>query len=87
MSRPCKQALQTLAPVASSASDHLKADAQLLQGSILLAMKRYADAAVPLEAYLRSGITGDGVVQAAGRLAICYARSGHLPKTKKLYAD
>ena len=40
-----------------------------------------------MEAYLRSNPTGDGVVQAAGQLAICYARTRHLDKAKKLYAD
>jgi TolA-binding protein len=85
--RKYDQALETLAPVANSASGRLQADAQLLQGSLLLAMKRYAEATPPLEAYLRSNPTGDGIVQSAGQLAISYARSGHLDKAKKFYAD
>jgi TolA-binding protein len=85
--RKYDEALQLLAPVLDAATDRLKTDAQLLQGSILLAMHRYADAAVPLDKFLRTSATGDAVVQAAGQLAICYARTKHLDKAKKLYAD
>ena len=50
-------------------------------------MRRYAEAAAPLENYLRGKPSGDGVVQAAGQLAVCYARTRYLVKAKKLYAD
>ncbi len=86
-SRKYDLALQMLAPVVDGASGRLKTDAQLLRGSVLLAMRRYAEAASSLEAYLRSDPSGDGVVQAAGQLAICYVRGKHLEKAKKLYAD
>jgi cellulose synthase operon protein C len=85
--RKYDEALEMLAPVVEAATDRLKSDAQLLQGSILLATHRYADAAVPLDKFLRTSATGDAVVQAAGQLAICYARTKRLDKAKKLYAD
>jgi TolA-binding protein len=85
--RKYDQALRTLEPVIESASEHLKADALLLRGSILLSMRRFADAIVPLEKYMRGNPVGDGVVQAAGQLAICYARCKQVGKAKKIYAD
>jgi TolA-binding protein len=85
--RKFDRALATLEPVFQSPSDRLKADALLLRGSILLAMRRHADAIAPLEKYLKGSPEGDGIVQAAGQLAICYARDNKIAKAKKLYAD
>ncbi|MBN2577458.1 MAG: tetratricopeptide repeat protein [Pirellulales bacterium] len=80
-------ALAQAAAAAESASGALKADAQLLQGSLLVALKKYAAAVPPLEAYLSRQPTGDPAVQALGELAICCARTGRLDRAKKLYAE
>lgn len=94
-----EDALAALAPVLDSAEGLLRSDAQLTQGSLLLAMGRYADAAGPLETYLAglpsaghenvppNGKANDEEVKARGELAICYARSGRLDGAKKIYAD
>jgi TolA-binding protein len=93
-----QDALAALLPVLDSAEGRLKSDAQLVQGSLLLAMHRYGEAIGPLEAFLASlpsagqrgaaanGETGDGEVRGRGELAICYARSGRLDKAKQAYA-
>jgi TolA-binding protein len=86
-SRQFDRALQTIEPAAKNAIGHLKDDAQLLHGTILLALKKYSEAIAPLEAYLKNNPAGEGVVQAMGQLAICHARAGQLDKSKNIYAD
>ncbi len=81
------EALATVRPVVDAAGGQLKSDAQLSCGSLLLALKKYADAIGPLEAFLASKPTGDAAVKAAGELAICYARRGQLDKAKRLYVE
>jgi len=81
------EALAALAPVLKSADDRFKANAQLTQGSVLLALRRYAEAIEPLEAFLAAGPTGDAEVKGRGQLAICYARTGQLDKSKQEYAQ
>ncbi len=80
------KALAMLLPVVENAKGPLKADAQSVQGSLLLALKKYAEAIVPLEAFLATKPTGDAEVRPIGQLAICYARTGRLNQAKKLYA-
>jgi len=80
-------ALTALSPVIDAATGRLKADAQLRQGSVLLAMQRYSDAIGPLEAFLASKPTGEMAANAQGGLAICYARTDRLDKAKKLYGQ
>ena len=86
LKRP-EAALAALLPVLDVADGQLKADAQLTQGSLLLSLKKYAEAIGPLESFLAGQPSGDAAVKAAGELAICYARAGQLNKAKKLYAD
>ncbi len=80
-------ALSTVAPVVASAQGPLKADAQLLQASLLLASKRFAEAVAPLEAVLASKPEGDAAVKALGQLAVCYARTKKLDEAKKVFAQ
>ena len=82
-----EEALVMLGPVVGAATGQLKADAQLTYGSLLLALKKYAEAIGPLEAFWAGKPAGDAAVKAAGELSICYARSGQLEKAKKLYAE
>ena len=80
------EALAMLLPVVDNAKGPLKADAQSVHGSLLLALKKYADAVGPLEAFLASKPAGDAEVRAVGQLTICYARTGRLDQAKQLYA-
>jgi TolA-binding protein len=82
-----EDALAALLPVLDSAEGRLKSDAQLTQGSLLMAVARYGEATGPLEAFLASNPTGEEEVKGRGELAICYARSGQLDKAKKAYAE
>lgn len=94
-----EDALAALLPVVDSAEGPLKSDAQLMRGSLLVAMERYGDAVGPLEAYLAglpsvgqadaaaNGRTGDEEVKGRGQLAVCYVRSGQLDKAKKAHAQ
>lgn len=76
------------AVLASDAIDaRLKADAQLAQGTLEVAMGRYSEAVKPLEAFLASNPTDDAAAKGRGELAICYARTGRLDPAKRLYAE
>jgi len=86
LERP-QDALAALLPVLDSAEGRLKSDAQLTQGSLLLAVARYGEAAGSLEAFLEGNPTGDAEVKGRGELAVCYARSGQLDRAKKVYAE
>ncbi len=81
-----QEALAMLLPVVQRADASLKADAQLAQGSLLLSLKRYPQAAVALEAFLAASPSGDAAVKGMGELAICYARMKQLDKAKRIYA-
>ena len=74
-------------PRVDNASGPLKSDVQLTRGSLLMALKRYAEAVSPLEAFLAEKPTGDVEAKALGELAICYARAKQIDKAKKYYAD
>ena len=80
-------ALAALLPVLDAATGQLKANAQLTQGSLLLGLKKYGEAIATLEAALPGKPAGDAAAKALGELAIAYARSGHLDKAKKVYAE
>ena len=67
-----EDALAALLPVVDNASGPLKADAELTHGSLLLALRKYADAIGPLENFLAGKPTGDAEVKARGELAICW---------------
>ena len=82
-----ENALAALLPVMDAATGQLKADAQLTQGSLLLGLKKYGEAIAALEAALQGKPAGDAAPKALGELAIGYARSGHLDKAKKIYAE
>ncbi len=82
-----EDALAALQPVVKDASGQLKADALLTNGSLLLAVKKYAEGIAPLEAFFQGNPAGEAALKGAGALAVCYARTGQLDKAKKLYAD
>ena len=82
-----EDALAAILPVVDNAKGQLKTDAQSTHGTLLLALKKYAEAIAPLEAFLAEKPTGDAEAKALGQLAICYARADQLDKAKKLYAD
>lgn len=82
-----EDALAALLPVVDAADGPLKADAQLVHGSLLMALKKYAQATRPLEAFLAGKPAGDAEAKALGGLAICCARAGQIEKAKKLYAE
>jgi TolA-binding protein len=82
-----ENALAALLPVVDAATGQLKTDAQLTQGSLLLGLKKYGEAIASLEAVLPGKPVGDAAAKALGELAICHARSGHLDKAKKVYAE
>ena len=81
------EALEAIAPVLESASAELKADALLTQASLLVAMKKYAEAIPPLEALLAGQPANDAAVKGLGQLTICYARTNQLDKSKTRYAE
>ena len=80
-------ALAAVLPVVNNAGGPLKADAELTHGSLLIALRKYADAIGPLEAFLAGKPAGDADVKARGELAICCARTGQIEKAKRLYAE
>ncbi len=80
-------ALHTLAPVLEQAEGRLKSDAQLVAGSSLLALRRYADAVAPLEAHLAGDPKGEAAARGQGALAIAYARTDRLKESKALFAE
>lgn len=82
-----EDALAALRPVLDAATGKLKADAQLRQGALLVALGRYGDAVAPLQAFLATNPTGEAAVQGRGELAICLARSGKLDQAKAQFAE
>jgi len=82
-----QEASDVLAPVVDSATGDLQADAQLAQGSALMKLQRFDQAAVRLEAALAKQPTGDEAVTCLGNLAICYAETDRLDEAKKRYAE
>ncbi len=89
-----EDALAVLLPVLDSATPsesmkygQLRSDALLVQGSLLVAMQKYTEAAEPLEAFLAAKPTGDGAAKPRGELAICYARTQRFDRAKTVYAE
>ena len=82
-----EDALAAILPVVDNANGQLRSDALSTQGTLLLALKKYAEAIAPLEAFLAEKPSGDAEAKVLGELAICYARASQLDKAKKLYAD
>lgn len=74
-------------PIVDGAKGSVQADAQLVYGLALLALKRYADAVGPLDAFVRSNPSGETAAKALGALAVCHAKLGLLDKAKQYYAD
>ena len=81
------ESLALALPVVDAAKGQLKTDAQLLQGSLLIAKRQFQEAIAPLEAFAATKPVGDAAVKVGGELAICYARTGQLAKAKQLYAE
>lgn len=82
-----EDALAALAPVVEHAKGALRADALSVQGSLLLGLKKYADAIKPIEEFLATKPAGDAAVRATGQLAICCARTSQIDRAKKLFAE
>ena len=82
-----EDALAALSPVVDSASGQLLADARLARASLLMKLKRFADAVSPLEAFLADNSEGNRAVKGRGNLAICYAKTDRLGEAKKLHAE
>jgi len=82
-----QDALDVLRPVLKSAAGKLRRDAQLVQASLLMKLKRFDEAIGPLEAFLGTKPTGDEAAAALGNLANCYAQTNQLDKAKQRYAE
>jgi len=80
-----EEALRWVAPLAESADGRLKTDAQLLQGALLVALGRYAEAVAPLENFAAANPKGDSAMKALGGLAVALARTGRMDRAKQLY--
>jgi cellulose synthase operon protein C len=78
--------LAAILPVVDNAKGQLKTDALATQGTLLLALKKYAEAIGPLEAFLAENPKDDAEAKALGQLAICYARTKQIDKAKEVYA-
>jgi TolA-binding protein len=81
------EALGALGPVLEKSRGKLQADAQLTQGSLLVAKTQYAAAVAPLTKYLAGQPEGDNAIRARAELAICLARTGKLDQAKTLYGE
>ena len=82
-----EDALAALQTVVDKAKGPLKSDAQLNSGTLLMALKRHAEAVAPLEAFLAGKPTGDVEAKALAALAICHARAKQIDKAKQRYAE
>jgi TolA-binding protein len=92
-----EDALKAVLPAADGAAGRLRADARLLQGSLLMALKKYAEAVTPLEDFLsatagtdkddKNVAAADSTAKALAELSICCARSGNLERAKTAYAE
>jgi TolA-binding protein len=82
-----QDALPLLAPVLSSPSGQLQADARLAQASLLVALHKHAEAIPSLEAFLATQPTGEPAIKCLGELSICYAKTKQVDKAKKSYGE
>lgn len=81
-----EEALVMLAPVLESTDGRLRADALLAHASLLVALRRYAEAVDPLEQLLATRPAGDAEVKALRQLAISYAYTSRLNEAKQTFA-
>jgi TolA-binding protein len=81
------EGLTAVAPVVAHAQGTLQAAAQLAQGSLLLALKRDAEALPPLEAAVAGKLVGDDRLRAKAELAIALARTGKIDRAKQVFAE
>jgi TolA-binding protein len=79
--------LTAIAPVIAQGQGTLKQSAQLAQGSLLLALKRDAEAIAPLEAAVAGKLVGDDRLRARAELAIALVRTGKIERAKQVFAD
>jgi TolA-binding protein len=83
-----EEALSALDAVAASAGDRggrIVADAQLARASLLVNLKRFAEAIEPLESFLATGPQAEPAAQARAQLAVCYARSGRMDEAREAH--
>lgn len=78
--------LEAIAPIVEHADPATRDDALLLQGSLLMALKRPTDALAPLESVARQA-TGDVQQRALGQVAICLAQLGKFPEARDRYRE
>ena len=81
------EALAALLPVVDSAAGRLRGDAQLLQGSLLMALGKYAEAVRPFDEFLAEQSIDDGDAEALAGVAICLGRAKRLAEAKQRYAE
>jgi TolA-binding protein len=82
-----EDALATLEPVLRLGTGPLQNDARFVQASQLFTLKRFQEAIAPLEAFLSTESEEDQAIKARGQLAVCYARTGQMPKAKEVYGE
>lgn len=82
-----QQGLAVVLPVVDAAQGPLKGSAQLVQGSLLLALKRYAEAVPPLEAALAAKPSGEELLRARAELSIALVRTGKVDRAKQVFAE
>jgi TolA-binding protein len=81
------QGLAVVLPVVDAAQGSLKTSAQLTQGSLLLALKRPAEAVPPLDAVLAAKPSDDELLRAKAELSIALARTGKIDRAKQVFAQ
>ncbi len=64
----------------------LDAKIELARATSQIALRRWADAAATLHDCLSSEMGAENVDRALGQLAVCYARSGQIPRAKETFA-
>ena len=85
-------ALTTLAPVLKSATGPLKTDALLAKASLHMAKKEFREALAALETWQSTISPGveppaETAIRGRGQLAICYARTGQVGKSRQVYRE
>ncbi len=82
-----QDALRLVTPVLTALPGQLQANAQLAQGSLLVALNKHAEAIPSLEAFLATQPTGEPAIKCLGELSICYAKTKQVDKAKKFYGE
>jgi len=78
-------ALATLGPVLALPAGELTSDAQRAAATALVAQRKFAEAVMPLDAYLKTNSKGDAAAWGQSQLCICLARSKQLDRAKQVY--